>query len=101
MLINTSNAKYGVDDIISMKLTIGTEMVAKFISEDEHSYVVTRPLGLVPGHDGGVGLMQIMLSVDPENKFTFKKEHVVCHGYTMNQLKKHYLEVTSGIALVR
>lgn len=101
MLINTSNTRYCDGDIISMKLVTGDELVAKFISEDEHQFTVTKPLAIVPGQNGGVGLMQIMLSVNPENKFEFKKHNVLCHGYTMDQLKKHYQEVTSGIAMVR
>jgi hypothetical protein len=92
--------KYEKDDIISLKLSNGDEIVGKLVSESDVQYVLYRPLIVVPSQQG-LGLMQSMFSAEPANQFEIPKTHVMMHCATMNSMATHYQELTSGIQLVK
>jgi hypothetical protein len=99
MLINVSK-NYAENDVVSFKVVYGDEIVCRFIKESDTSYTVTRPLVMVQG-GSGVGLMQAMLTTDPDGTFEIQKAHVVLHGLTEETVANHHREVTSGIKIVK
>jgi len=92
--------KYDADDIISLKISNGDEIVAKFVSETDSAYVLSKPMAVVPSQQG-IGLIQAMFSVDPAKELHLAKSHVMIHSHSADGLADHYREVTSGIQLVR
>ena len=99
MLINT-NSQYNENDVVSFKLIYGDEIVCRFVKENENSFTVTRPLTMVQS-SSGVGLMQAILTTNPDNNFTIQKEHVVLHGLSEDAVANHHREVTTGIKIVK
>ena len=65
MIIQTP---YKVGDIVSIKLSSGEEMVATLDKEDKDQVILKKPLMLVAGKDGGMGLVTFMFTVDPRSK---------------------------------
>ena len=93
------NKKYSSDDIVSFKLVNGDEMVAKMVEETSSHYRVAKPTMLVPSQQG-LGLMQAMISGDPNKEYDISKEHVMLVNHTVSQIASHYIETTTGIATV-
>ena len=89
---------YEPDDIISFKILNGDEIVAKLVSEDEDSFVIVKPMAIIPSPQG-IALMQALFSVDPGKTIRLDKGHVMLNGLTTKQIADHYQEITSGIQL--
>ena len=86
-------------EIIALKLVTSEEVLCKLIEETADAYIVSKPLLLVP-QQKGLGLMQVVMSMDPDKSVTIKKIHVMLCCEIVPQLKQHYLETTSSIQLV-
>lgn len=99
MLINT-NSQYNENDVVSFKLIYGDEIVSRFVKEDDSSFTVTRPLAMAQSASG-IGLMQAMLTIYPDNEFVIQKSHIVMHGLTEDTIANHHREVTTGLKIVR
>lgn len=98
MLINKST-KIEVNDIISLKMANGDEIIGELAEETGSAYILNRPMAAVMTGQG-LGLMQSMFSVDPKGKYEVSKAHVMMHGLTADAVKKHYLSSVSDIAVV-
>ena len=94
----TINVPYKEGDIISFKLNSGEEIVGKFIKEDDNKFTVNNPLGMAMTQ-GGYGLAPYMMTVDPKQPFTFRRDAVVAVNKTVDDTAKSYIEATSGIQL--
>lgn len=99
MLVNVSK-QYNENDVVSFKLVYGEEIVCRFVKEDETSFTVTRPLSMAQSASG-VGLMQAMLTTNPDNDFIILKSHIVLHGLTEDAIANHHREITTGLKIVR
>lgn len=96
MLISKSR-KIDDGDIVSFKLVNGDEIVGKVESQTDDAYVINRPCLVVPSQQG-IGLIQAMFSVDPDQSIEVRKQHVMMHAPTFSQLQSHYIQTTTGIA---
>lgn len=99
MLVNV-NKQYNENDVVSFKLVYGDEIVSRFVSEDDSSFTVTRPLAMAQGASG-IGLMQAMLTTNPDNNFVIQKSHIVMHGLTEDAIANHHREITTGLKIVK
>jgi len=95
MLLETP---YKENDIVSMKLASGEEVVGKLLKEENDSFQLSKPLMLTATQEG-FGLAPFMFTVDPESKFNFNKNAVLCILKTHNDMAKSYIQNTTGIAL--
>jgi hypothetical protein len=83
-------------DTVSFKLVNGDEIVSHVKTIQSSSYVLERPCLVVPGQKG-IGLIQAMFSVDPDSTVTIDKQHVMMMAPTLDAMKSHYIQVTTGI----
>ncbi len=95
MLLNNST-KFEKDDIVSMKLVNGDEIVAKIVSDDAMSYTIDRPCTVVPSAQG-IGLMQSLFTSDVRKAVTVSKQHVMMASETIKEIQNHYIKTTTGI----
>lgn len=95
----TINVPYKEGDVISFKLNSGEEIVGKFVKEDGDKFVVNNPLGMMIGNGGQYGLAPYMMTVDPKQPFTFRRDAIVAISKTVDDTAKSYIEATSGIQL--
>lgn len=99
MLIN--KAKYAVNDIVTLRLSNGDEIVGKLIEVSDTSITLERPrqVQYIPTNNG-LGLIPCVFSVDPDTTFEFNRTHILLIAETMQQMAEHYIQTTTGIAPV-
>lgn len=97
MLISKSS--YDAGDILTFKIVNGDEIVAKLVEQNTAGFVVERPCTVVPSAKG-IGLLQSLFTGELEQHVTLEKQHVIMHAATVKDVRNHYIQTTSGIALV-
>lgn len=86
------------NDIVSLKLTSGEELVVKYQKEDSEYFYVTKPIVLGMSQKG-MAMMPFMFTVNPDRDYTINKKSVSTFAATDDEIAKEYLAKTSGIAL--
>ena len=100
-MLVTSN--YKKNDIVSIKLSTGEEVVARFESSNGSAQTidVVKPtvLTLNP-QDGKVMLIPWLMSIDTTSSdpITIKKEHILTTNKPNKSLADAYIQSTTGIA---
>jgi hypothetical protein len=91
------------NDIITVKLITGDELVAKLVSFGQDTICITKPMLMTVGMDEYTGKVQIqmspyfILSADQDSNFTIKTMHVIIHQLASDQAKSGYIQNTSGL----
>ena len=88
--------QYATDDIISLRLTSGDEVIGKYISEDMSSYTLSKPM-MLSATPKGVGLVPVMMTVNPDRNMNVNKATVICTGETVKEIADQYTFQTTGI----
>jgi hypothetical protein len=96
MIIETP---YKEQDVVSMKLASGEEILGKLESETDAKLKVSKPFALVPSQQG-LGLMPYMLSVSPDAKVEINKTNVVCIAKTEQGIASQYFQQTTGLTVI-
>lgn len=92
---------YETNDVLSFKLTSGEEIVARLHEEDMAAFVIKKPLALIPGPNGGIGLAPAVFTVDPEELVRLNKTAIAMHAKTVEQIAGQYLQQTTGLAVAK
>lgn len=97
------------DDIVSIKLNNGDELIAKFVEERKDAnteyFVVSKPVLVVLGQHPTTGQPAVqmvpffMISADKDSKFPLNKAQIVCAIKSADDAKKGYFEATTGLAM--
>lgn len=88
--------KYDKDSIVSFKLVNGDEIVAKIVEESDNDFTINKPCTVMPSNQG-IGLLQSIFTSDLNKSISLSKNHVMMHAVTMDRMKDHYIETTTGI----
>ena len=86
------------NEIITIKLATGEELIAKFIEEDENSLIVERATTMAANPQGGLGLVPWMMSAMPE-KISLNKSTVLAYTKTVKEIADKFVEATTNIQL--
>jgi len=97
MLLETP---YKEQDVVSIKLSTGDEIVGKLLSEDDKQIVLSKPLALTATQQG-MGLVPFMFTVDQESKFPFNKDLILIVMKTEKEMSTNYIQSTTGLSLVK
>jgi hypothetical protein len=95
MLLEKPIAK---NDIISIKLSTGEELIAKFVEDTDSGLVVERATTMAANPQGGLGLVPWMMSAMPE-KISLNKSTVLAYTPTVKEIADKFLEATTNIQL--
>lgn len=95
MLINKGLSK---GDVVSLKLTNGDELIARFEDETNDDITICKPLAITAGPQG-LGMMPWIFLGDKET-ITIKKMHVFATVPSKKDASDQYMQGTTGIALV-
>lgn len=98
MLLN--KPKYKTGDIISMKISNGDEVVAKFDEETETGFMIKKPMTVMPTQQGIV-LVPTIFTSESELPMPIHFQHIMVHGLTMREMSDHYIQKTTGITLAK
>lgn len=85
-------------DVVSMKLTSGEEVIARFEEETATGIKVTKPMVLSMTQQG-VGMMPYMFTVNPNTAVTFNHSTVAVLSVTDEDFAKQYTTSTTGIQM--
>jgi hypothetical protein len=97
MLLNKSHTK---GDVVTIKLTSDTEIITRFISQDETGITFEKPMA-VQITQQGLGLMPWLFSADASKKITIANDQIFCTMDTLKDLADQYVEGTTGITLAK
>tara|TARA_B100000927_G_C16466546_1_gene469944 strand:- start:963 stop:1256 length:294 start_codon:yes stop_codon:yes gene_type:complete len=91
---------YKQNDVVSIKLSSGEEMVARFIKAHKDHIEVRKPLMLVAG-ENGAGLAPFMFTVDQDAKIRLLFTNIICIVKTAKDTQDTYMQSTTGIKVVQ
>lgn len=86
-------------DVVSLKLTSGEEVVARFRSDTEQSITIEQPMTLV-NTPQGIGLMPYMFTVEEGQELKLPKSSIVVNTHTRSETASDYLSRTTGLQMV-
>lgn len=86
------------NDVISIKLLTGEEMIARFQSETENELVVTKA-SVIAANPNGMGLLPWMLSASPR-EIKLNKQTVIAFAKTEKEISDKFTEMTSEIKMI-
>ena len=91
-------SQYKTGDIISIKLSSGEEMIARF--EDENGEVITivKPYILIAAQNG-MALAPYMFTISPDTKEQLKINNVICIVKSAKDAADMYIKQSTGIAI--
>jgi len=93
MIIETP---YKVNDVVSIKLSSGEELVGKLVDESGDTVTLSKPL-MLSMTQKGMGLAPYMFTVDPESKISFNEKNIITLAKTMETMAKQYIQSTTGL----
>ena len=84
------------NEIYSIKLCSGEELVAKVLSTDSNTITISDPLSIAP-QPQGMGLMPSMFTADHEQPITLNTSTITMYALTADPIRVKYIEATTGI----
>jgi len=85
------------NDIVTLKLITGEEVIAKFLSEEASSFTVSKPMVLMQGPKGPVLVPFILTAEKVEMIPILKTACLTNPTRSKNDVKSSYIEFTTGI----
>jgi hypothetical protein len=87
-----------VGSTVTLKLTSGEEVIAKYNGESNDHYRISRPMTLSMSPKG-LGMMPFVFTVDGDKEISINKPSVIMISVTDRQFADQYIQSTTGIAL--
>ena len=92
--------KVELDQVYTLKIANGDELVAKITGEDDSTYTINRPLTVVPGREG-IQMIFSLFTANPDKPVTINKSQVSLMAVSRDEVQDSYVEATTGIKPVR
>ena len=92
--------KVELDQVYTLKIANGDELVAKITGEDDSTYTINRPLTVVPGREG-IQMIFALFTAHPDKPVTLNKSQVSLMAVSRDEVQDSYVEATTGIKPVR
>jgi hypothetical protein len=84
------------NDTVTIKITGGDEIVARYVQEDDKTITVSKPLALIATANG-LGLGPFAFTISPDAKLKINKNTVVFITRTEESMASQYMTSTSPI----
>jgi len=92
--------KVELDQVYTIKIANGDELVAKITAENDTTYTVTKPLTVVPSREG-IQMIMGLFTANPDKPVTINKTQVSLIAASRDEVCDSYVEATTGIKPVR
>ena len=93
--------KYKTNDVLTVKLVSGEEVIGYFVEENETEIVLRKPLVPVPTGEGQVGLAPFIMSSsylrEGNGNLPFNKQTVITTLPCSKDFKNAYTQQVSGL----
>lgn len=87
-----------VDEVVTLKLNSGEELITKIIANHGDHLEVADPVSVAPGPQG-MGLVPSMFTADPEQTIRINTSSITVWGKTQDDVRNKYIEATTGIKI--
>lgn len=88
--------KIELNEIYTIKIANGDEIVTKVISETDTTLTITKPLVVVPGPQG-IQMIMGLFTADPDAEVSLNKSQVSLFAPSRAEVRDAYIETTTGI----
>lgn len=88
------------NEVYSIKIANGDEIVAKVLSVNPDNIEVSHPLTVLPGREG-IQLVPSLFTVDLDSAITINMSNISMYTKASEKVCDSYLESTTGIKPVR
>lgn len=85
------------NEIYTVKLASGEEIITKIVDETKNSYEVEQPIMVVVAQQG-IQLMPGLFTNNNEKSVTINKSNCVMIGTTREDVRTNWIEATTGIS---
>jgi hypothetical protein len=86
-----------LNDIVTVKMIGGDEVVGKLLDERTEDYIeLSKPLVVMMGQQG-FGLAPYILTAGPDTNAKLSRSHVITVVKTFDQVSKEYIKQTTGL----
>lgn len=85
-----------LDQIYTIKIANGDEVVTKITSEDEQYFQISKPLSVVPSPQG-MQLIMSLFTANPDKIYQLNKNQCSMIALSRDEIRDHYIEATTGI----
>jgi hypothetical protein len=92
--------KVELDQVYTLKIANGDEVIAKITAEDDTTYTASKPLTIVPSQQG-INMMNSLFTANPDKNVSINKTQVSIIAPSREEVCDSYLEATTGIKPVR
>jgi hypothetical protein len=89
---------YKKNDVISIKLTSGEEIIGRYVEHIGTHVVLEKPMSLQMGPQG-VGIAQFMFTMDLDSTIKLDQKHCMVIGKTVKPMADQYIQGTTGISM--
>lgn len=94
MLLEKSS--FTENDVVSLRLSSGEELVGKYISEDKDTVKLEKVIMLAMSQKG-IGMAPYMMTVNPDSKINVNKNLIVVIAESDKEIASQYTLQTTGI----
>ena len=91
---------FKINEVQTIKISNGDELVAKIGSSDENTITVFNPLTVIPSQ-AGIQLLPSLFTADLDCTVTINISNIIMVADARDQVRDSYLEATTGIKPVR
>lgn len=84
------------DEIYTIKISNGDEVVAKIVETKDDHVIVSKPLAVVPGPQG-IQMISALFTADPDKNITLNKHAITMIAPAREEVSTSYIEATTGI----
>lgn len=85
-----------LDQIYTIKISNGDEIVTKIVAQDEDYYAITKPLTVVPSPQG-VQMIMSLFTANPDKNYQLNKRQCMMLAISRDEVRDSYIEATTGI----
>ena len=87
---------FQTNDIVTLKLVTGEEVITKFIESNDHHYKINKPLVLSVTSQG-VAMTPFLFTADLNSDINIPKNAVIAIARTEKSTTSQYIKGTTGI----
>jgi hypothetical protein len=92
--------KVELDQVYTIKIANGDEIVARITEETDTTYTINKPLTVVPSPQG-IQMIMSLFTANPDKTVALNKTQVSLIAPSRDEVCDSYLEATTGIKTVR
>jgi hypothetical protein len=85
-----------LDEIYTIKISNGDEIVARVEESHSDHYVISKPLVVVPSPQG-IQMIMGLFTANPDKNVVLNKEAISLIAQVRDEVRDSYIEATTGI----